>query len=55
MDRKIFNLFTVLDQRQEKYIDRLKDFVAIKSISERKEHRLDVVRALQWVVRRMHK
>lgn len=55
MDRKIFTLFSFLDQMQEKYIQRLKEFVAIKSVSEKIEHRLDVVKALRWVAFRFKK
>lgn len=49
MDRKIFSLFSFMEQMQEKYIHRLRQFVAIKSISESKANRLDVVKALRWI------
>ncbi|KAF7257335.1 hypothetical protein EG68_04813 [Paragonimus skrjabini miyazakii] len=53
MDRKIFSLFSFMDQMEEKYIRRLKEFVAIKSISESKAHRIDVVKALRWIAFRL--
>ncbi|CAL8098360.1 unnamed protein product [Calicophoron daubneyi] len=55
MDRKIFTLFTMMDQYQEKYINRLRNFVAFRSISEVKENRLEVVKALRWIALRLIK
>ncbi|KAG5446702.1 Metallopeptidase M20 [Clonorchis sinensis] len=53
MDRKLFTLFSFIEQMQEKYIHRLREFVAIKSISESKANRLDVVKALRWIAFRL--
>ncbi|CAH8845701.1 unnamed protein product [Trichobilharzia szidati] len=49
MDRKLLKLYYTIDDRKDKYIERLKQFIAIKSISEEKIHRLDVVKALRWI------
>lgn len=55
MDRKVFTLFTFIEQMQKKYVERLRTFVAIPSISEQKDHRLDVVKALRWIAWRLKK
>uniref|UniRef100_A0A5K3F8F8 M20_dimer domain-containing protein n=1 Tax=Mesocestoides corti TaxID=53468 RepID=A0A5K3F8F8_MESCO len=48
MDRRAEILYHHIDLMKETYIKRLKEFVAIPSISEDLNHRLDVLRALRW-------
>ncbi|THD25926.1 Cytosolic non-specific dipeptidase [Fasciola hepatica] len=55
MDRKVFTLFSFVEQMQPKYIERLRTFVSIPSISEQQDHRLDVVKALRWIAYKLKK
>ena len=47
------NVQAFLDQHQERFINELKEFVSIPSVSAIPEHNDDVVAAANWVVKRL--
>lgn len=48
MERKVDVIHQLIDVRTPIYIRRLKELVAIPSISDDLKHRHDVLRALRW-------
>uniref|UniRef100_A0A915EZU1 peptidylprolyl isomerase n=1 Tax=Echinococcus canadensis TaxID=519352 RepID=A0A915EZU1_9CEST len=48
MDRYLDVLLQLIDRRTDTYITRLEELVAISSISDDINHRLDVLKALRW-------
>ena len=55
MDKYLNLLHQVIDKRTDTYVARLKEFVAIPSVSEDINHRQDVLRALRWCGIRLKK
>nr|AGC52722.1 cytosolic non-specific dipeptidase 2 [Spirometra erinaceieuropaei] len=55
MDKSLLILQKFIEARQDKYIKRLKQPVAIQSISSELDHRYDVLKALRWCALKFQK